>query len=216
MVEIARAVEAAQVLGGYPLATALDHELSRGTDRAQATVSVVHLHPGAGHRLAQGAAHDSEIRCTGVADENHPDLGRAVHAADLQAEGLLHEVRRLVVDGLTGERQLFEGIAVAAGDTAVLHHAVVRCRRRHVGEAVFRQRLQQPLGLEASAVGPDREAQRQRRQSAVPQPVPPRRGRGAEEAVSRAQTGAVQRRHHQGDQGAVRMFDCVRQFAGGA
>ncbi|MDT4855268.1 hypothetical protein FQZ97_896130 [compost metagenome] len=216
VVEVALAVDAPQVLGRYPLATALHHELPRGPDRAQVAVGVVHLHPRAGHGLAQRTALDAEVRRARVADQHHADLGGAVHAADLQAEGLVHEVRGLVVDRLAGERQLLQRVGVAIRGTAVPHHAVVRGRCRHVGEAVFGQRMQQALGIEAAGVGTDGQTQGKGRERSVPEPMPPGRRRGAEEAVSRTQTRAVQRGHHQGHQRAVRVLDRVGQFARGA
>ena len=99
---------------------------------------------------------------------------------------------------------------------AVAHHPVVRGRRRQVGEAVIVQRLQQPLGVEAAGERADGDAERERRERAVPQAVAPRRRRRAEEAVARPEAGAVQRGEHQRDERAMRVLDRRGQLARGA
>ena len=89
----------------------------------------------------------------------------------------------------------------------------MRGRGRHVGEAMRRQAGQQPLGVEAAAVRAHRQAQRQRRQRAMPQAVAPGWRRRAEEALARAQSGAIERRHHQRHQRLVRVPDRFGQLA---
>ncbi|MPM36068.1 hypothetical protein SDC9_82663 [bioreactor metagenome] len=133
----------------------------------------MHFNARARHRLAQRATLDLEVRRAGIAHQHHADLGRSVHAADVEAEGLFDKVRGIVIDGLAGERQLLERKAVVLRLAAVLHHAVVRGSCRHVGELVVRQGLEQTLRVESPAVGAHGEPQRQGRQRAMPQPVAP-------------------------------------------
>ena len=213
VIEVAVGVDAAQVLGRQPLAAAQHHQLAGDAGRAGLAVVALHLHLGARNGLAERAFLDREIGRAGVAGQHHADLGRAVHAADFQAEGGAHEVGGVVVYGLAGERQLLQRKAVVAGLAAVLHHAVVGGGRRHVGEAVLGQALQQALGVEAPAVGAHREAQRQRRKRAMPQPMAPGRRRRAEVALAGAYARAVKRGHHQRHQRLVRMLDGFGQLA---
>ncbi|MNV15812.1 hypothetical protein D3C71_1065510 [compost metagenome] len=138
VVEVAIFIGTAQVLCGHPLATAQHHQLAgraRGTDFALGVVDLDHR---AWHGFAQRTALDGEVFCSGVACQHHSDLCGAVHTAYRQTKRLLHEVGRVVVDGLTGEGQLLEVVVVVTRFAAVLHHAVVGSGRRHIGEAMRR------------------------------------------------------------------------------
>ena len=213
VVEVAVLVGAAQVLGGNPFALALHHELAGLARWADAAFGVMHFDPRARHGLAERAALDRKVQRAWIAHQHHADLGRAIHAADFEAEDLLHIVGRVVVDGLAGERELVERVEIVARLAAVLHHAVVRGGGRHVGEAVLGQRLEQSLRIEAPAVRTHRQPKRERCQRAVPQAMSPGGRRWAEEAIARTQPRAVERRHHQRDHGAMRVAHGFGQLA---
>ena len=66
----------------------------------------------------------------------------------------------------------------------ILHHPVVRGRRRHVRDLVVLKRLHQPHRIEATGECAGGDAERQRRQRAMPQAVPPG-GRGRDRRTRR-------------------------------
>ncbi len=76
------------------------------------------------------------------------------------------------------------------------------------------ERTQQPVRVELAREGPGGHAERERTERAVPEAVAPRGGRRAEEAVARADAGAVERGDHQGHDAAVGVPDRRRQFPG--
>ncbi|KAG1242081.1 hypothetical protein G6F65_023193 [Rhizopus arrhizus] len=91
MPEVAVLIDATQILGGDPGVAAPELQFTRHAGRAGRTIGVLHLHPQAGHGLAQRPGFDREVRGARVVHQAHPDFRRAVHAADRASEGGLHE-----------------------------------------------------------------------------------------------------------------------------
>ena len=175
VIEVAVLVRPAEILGRDPAVAPPDLELARDAGRARFAGRIVDLDLAARDGLAQRSRLDHKIFRARIADQDHADLGGAVHAARRMAECRLDEGRRLAVDRLAGEGQFLQGVAVARRGAGIPHHAIVGGRRGDVGEAVILQRLQEPLGVELAGIGADGDAQCQGRQGAVPQAVSPGR-----------------------------------------
>ena len=69
-----------------------------------------------------------KILSSRVAHQNDTDFGRAVHAADLQSEGLLDEFFGGAVDRLAGKRHFFKRVLVLRRTARIFHHSIVRRR----------------------------------------------------------------------------------------
>ena len=121
-------------------------------------------------------------------------IARRVCADDIRKR---QRVRRLV-DRLARERHLRDAQIARLEQPGVADHAEHGRRRGEVVDPQLAQRLDDPRRVEAPGIGADVDAQRERRDGAVPQAVAPRGRRGAEVAVPRPQADAVEGGDHGG------------------
>src|SRR5206468_10662473 len=99
--EVAVGIHAATVLHEEPLAPAAQGDVALRVRRQRPTGGVDDADLPARGGLAERAGADVVAGEARVADDDHADLGRAVHAARRGAESLLDEPPRARVHGLT-------------------------------------------------------------------------------------------------------------------
>src|SRR6185503_2128454 len=132
--EVPVGVEVAAILHAKPLPAAADRDLAQRA-RRQRAVLADHRDLPARRGLAERAAADLEALEARIVHDDHPDLGAAVHAARLPAEGPLHVVPGLLIHGLSREGELLGAEAPPVGGAGLPDHPVHRGRGGEVGHA---------------------------------------------------------------------------------
>src|SRR5262249_12027369 len=146
-VEVAVVIAVAAILGVEPRALSSDGDLAglHGRQLLAGFADDGHLETWDG--FAKGTGLDGVAVETRVVHDEDADLGRAVHAAWDDAEGLLCPAHGRAIHRLAGVGELPEVDPVLLPETGIAKHPEYRWRRRDVGDAEVLERFEDPHGV---------------------------------------------------------------------
>ena len=213
VMEVPVAVHEAVVLDEEPSVLAPHGDLTDLSRRERSSLVVDDCDLPAGNGLSQRALPDLVIREARIVGDDHADFGAAVHAAWAESPRALDPLERGRVHRLARVRELPRPKRRARRAARVAQEAVHRGSCRQVVDAEIAEGVDQAPGLEAARVRSRCDAEGQRRDGAVPEPVAPGRRRRTEIAVAGLEPDAVERRDHERHHRAMGVLHRLRQCA---